>query len=580
MIGLKFILEIRRKLNHILDDDSRKKYSLILFLSIVNAIFELVGVSLLLYTILAIFEPNFIEKFHFTAYLYHSININSPQLFMLFLTVGLFLLYVIKNILLIQISKMQIRYSFAINSQVTNDYYDGLINRDLVYFNSQDSTHILNNIMGATLNFSESILLSSVLFISEWFIVTILLSAMLIYQPWLFLFVFIILMPTAGILIYINKKSIELMSKEEHQLIPKIYDNINHLTRGISTIKLWKSESYFIKNYQEVRDRVYGLKRNVYLKSNYIPVRTYEVIAIAGLLCVVIYGTYVGLEASGIIAYISIYAAVSFRVLPSINRIITSSNTLSSRSHVLDYIIANKADNKINIRRSHLEFNHQVELYNADFFYSGCDPILCSASMIVSKGDFIGLIGDSGSGKSTLLHLLSSLLKAQKGKLKIDGVSVDYSNVSNYRYLFSYVNQDVFILNDSILKNIAFADPNPNKAKIEECLKKVNLANWVESLPDGIHTSIGELGSQISGGQRQRIAIARAFYKDSEIFLFDEISNNLDEQSKAEILMTMKALKKEGKTAIFVTHNKEELEICNVIYSIENCKINRKERLL
>jgi ABC-type bacteriocin/lantibiotic exporter with double-glycine peptidase domain len=200
--------------------------------------------------------------------------------------------------------------------------------------------------------------------------------------------------------------------------------------------------------------------------------------------------------------------------------------------------------------------------------------------MIVSKGDFIGLIGDSGSGKSTLLHLLSSLLKAQKGKLKIDGVSVDYSNVSNYRYLFSYVNQDVFILNDSILKNIAFADPNPNKAKIEECLKKVNLANWVESLPDGIHTSIGELGSQISGGQRQRIAIARAFYKDSEIFLFDEISNNLDEQSKAEILMTMKALKKEGKTAIFVTHNKEELEICNVIYSIENCKINRNERLL
>ena len=146
--------------------------------------------------------------------------------------------------------------------------------------------------------------------------------------------------------------------------------------------------------------------------------------------------------------------------------------------------------------------------------------------------------------------------------------------------MFSYVNQDVFILNDSILKNIDFADPNPNKAKIEECLKKVNLANWVDSLPNGIHTSTGELGSQISGGQRQRIAIARAFYKNSEIFLFDEISNNLDEQSKAEILTTMKALKKEGKTAIFVTHNKEELEICNVIYSIENCKINRKERLL
>lgn len=579
MIGLKFILEIRKKFNHLLDDDSRKKYSLILFLSIVNAILELVGVSLLLYTILAIFEPDFIEKFQLTTYLYYSMNVNSPQLFVLFLTGGLFLLYVIKNILLIQISKLQIRYSFAINKQISNDYYRDLIESDLVYFNSQDSTHIMNNIMGATLNFSESILLSSVLFISEWFIVTILLGVVLIFQPWLFLFVFIVLVPTAGALVYFNKKSIEEISKEEHELIPKIYENINHLTRGISTIKLWSSESYFIKNYQVFRDRVYTLKSSIYLKSNYIPVRTYEVIAIAGLLCVVVYGTYVGLEVSSIVAYISIYAAVSFRVLPSINRIITSSNNLASRSHVLDYLIANKTNNKVDSRRSQLEFNHQIELSKADFFYSGCDPVLSSVSMTVSKGDFIGLIGESGSGKSTVLHLVSSLLIAQKGQLKIDGVLIDSSNVSDYRYLFSYVNQDVFMLNDTILKNIAFADANPNQAKIEDCLNKVNLTNWVESLPNGIHASIGELGSQISGGQRQRIAIARALYKDSEIFLFDEISNNLDEESKAEILNTMKAIKKEGKTAIFVTHNREELEICNVIYSIENNKINRKEEL-
>ena len=579
MIGLKFILEIRKKFNHLLDDDSRKKYSLILFLSIVNAILELVGVSLLLYTILAIFEPDFIEKFQLTTYLYYSMNVNSPQLFVLFLTGGLFLLYVIKNILLIQISKLQIRYSFAINEQISNDYYRDLIESDLVYFNSQDSTHITNNIMGATLNFSESILLSSVLFISEWFIVTILLGVVLIFQPWLFLFVFIVLVPTAGALVYFNKKSIEEISKEEHELIPKIYENINHLTRGISTIKLWSSESYFIKNYQVFRDRVYALKSNIYLKSNYIPVRTYEVIAIAGLLCVVVYGTYVGLEVSSIVAYISIYAAVSFRVLPSINRIITSSNNLASRSHVLDYLIANKTNNKVDSRRSQLEFNHQIELSKADFFYSGCDPVLSSVSMTISKGDFIGLIGESGSGKSTVLHLVSSLLIAQKGQLKIDGVLIDSSNVSDYRYLFSYVNQDVFMLNDTILKNIAFADANPNQAKIEDCLNKVNLTNWVESLPNGIHASIGELGSQISGGQRQRIAIARALYKDSEIFLFDEISNNLDEESKAEILNTMKAIKKEGKTAIFVTHNREELEICNVIYSIENNKINRKEEL-
>ena len=161
--------------------------------------------------------------------------------------------------------------------------------------------------------------------------------------------------------------------------------------------------------------------------------------------------------------------------------------------------------------------------------------------------------------------------------MKIDGVEIDSSNLTDYRYLFSYVNQDIFMLNDSILSNIAFSDTNPNLNKINQCLKRVNLIKWIDSLPDGIHTSIGELGGKISGGQKQRIAFARALYKDSEIFLFDEISNNLDEESKDEVLKTMRVLKEEGKTALFVTHNKEELAICDVVYSIENRKIRKKD---
>ena len=577
MIGLKFILEVKQKFSILMDESSMKKYIIMLFLSFISAVLELVGVSLLLYTVLAIFEPNFIDKFQLTSYLYSTLIIESTQLFILFLTGGLFLLYVLKNIILIQISKVQIKYSFDINAQITDDYYRDLVGKDLIFFHTNDSTKILNDMIGATLNFSESILLSSVLFISEWFIVTILLGLVLFLQPLLFLFIFIVLVPTAGLLMYINKKSIEKISKKEHELAPKIYENVNYLTRGTSAIKLWNSESYFYKNYQNVRDQIYGLKRNVYLKSNYIPVRTYEVIAIAGLLCVIIYGIYMGIQASMIVAYISIYAAVSFRILPSVNRIITSSNNLASRSHVLDYLISNKSNRDIALRHTQMKFDRSVELNHMDFSYADREPILDSVSLLILKGQFIGLVGSSGSGKSTLLHLVSSLLNLKKGQLKIDGVEIELSNLTDYRYLFSYVNQDIFMLNDSILSNVAFSDTNPNLNKINQCLKRVNLIKWIDSLPDGIHTSIGELGGKISGGQKQRIAIARALYKDSEIFLFDEISNNLDEESKDEVLKTMRVLKEEGKTALFVTHNKEELAICDVVYSIENRKIRKKD---
>ena len=533
--------------------------------------------TLLLYTILAIFEPNFIDKFQFTNYLYHALKIESLELFILFLSGGLFLLYVIKNIILVQISKIQIKNSFEINAQITDDYYRDLVGSDLIYFSSNDSTRILNDVIGATLNFSESILLSSILFISEWFIVTILFGMVLVFQPWLFLFLFIVLVPTAGLLIYFNKKSIERISKQEHELAPKIYENVNYLTRGISSVKLWNKESYFYKNYQSVRNQMYDLKSSIYLKSNYIPVRTYEVIAIAGLLCVIIYGIYSGMQIPTIVAYISIYAAVSFRILPSINRIITSSNNLASRSHVLDYLIDSKANKEIAKRQTQLAFNRTIELSKADFSYPDRDPVLRAVSLQIPKGQFIGFLGSSGSGKSTLLHIVSSLLPTKNGALRIDGVEVDSSNLTAYRYLFSYVNQDIFMLNESILTNISFADDNPNLDKVNTCLKRVNLYRWVDSLPNGIYTSIGELGGKISGGQRQRIAIDRALYKDSEIFLFDVISNNLDEESKNEVLKTMHSLKEEGKTALFVTHNKEELKICDVVYAIENQQIIEKE---
>ena len=577
MIGQKFILEVKQKFSVLMDESSMKKYVSMLFLSFISAVLELVGVSLLLYTILAIFEPNFIDKFQLTSYLYSTLKIESTQLFILFLTGGLFFLYVLKNIILIQISRIQIKYSFDINAQITDDYYRDLVSSDFIFFNTNDSTKILNDVIGATLNFSESILLSSVLFISEWFIVTILLSLVLFFQPLLFLFIFIVLVPTAGLLMYFNKKSIEKISKNEHELAPRIYENVNYLTRGISAIKLWNNESYFYKNYQDVRNQMYGLKRSIYLKSNYIPVRTYEVIAIAGLLCVIIYGIFTGIQISMIVAYISIYAAVSFRILPSVNRIITSSNNLASRSHVLDYLISNKSNRELASRQNRIDFNRNIELSNIDFSYLGREPILNAVALEILKGQFIGLEGNSGSGKSTLLHLISSLVHPKNGELKIDGVEIDSSNLTDYRYLFSYVNQDVFMLNDSILSNITFSDTSPNLDKVNTCLNRVNLFQWVDSLPNGVHTSIGELGGKISGGQRQRIAIARALYKDSEIFLLDEISNNLDEESKDEVLKTMKALKEEGKTALFVTHNMEELEICDVVYSIENHNIRKKE---
>jgi len=201
---------------------------------------------------------------------------------------------------------------------------------------------------------------------------------------------------------------------------------------------------------------------------------------------------------------------------------------------------------------------------------------LKNCSIQIYKGSFVGLSGISGAGKSTILNLVSSLLIPQSGILEVDGKSIDQTNRSSYRYLLSYVNQDVFMLNATILENVAFLDLKPDLNRVKACLNQVNLWTWVQDLPEQLNTFIGEQGNQISGGQRQLIAIARALYKQSEFFLLDEVTNNLDQRSKNQVLKTIKELKSMGKTAIIVSHNSDELKLCDSIYELEGGKLSLK----
>lgn len=130
------------------------------------------------------------------------------------------------------------------------------------------------------------------------------------------------------------------------------------------------------------------------------------------------------------------------------------------------------------------------------------------------------------------------------------------------------------MLDESVLHNVAFFDENPDEQRVLECLKKVNLGEWIDHLPDGIHTHVGEVGKQVSGGQRQRIAIARALYNNAEILIFDEVTNNLDTESKEQTLNVISTLKEQGKTAIFITHKEDELELCDKVYSLHDKQLS------
>ena len=559
-----------------LDDSCKKKYSKMVGLSVLIALMEIGGIGILLHTILSILKPTFILHNIFTRFVYNELGITNEKTFVMVMTAILFIVYLVKNIILVQINKVQVKWAFEITSNVSSKHYKYIASRELLYFHERKSADIVNEIVSITVSFTDTILLSSVMLLSELSIVIMMLTAILVYNPFLFVFSFASIIPAAAFLVYLNRNKLAEQGSKLHSAFPFLYENIVELTAGIAQIKLWNSASHSFKKYEKIKNEIYKLNKSVYIKSHHVPPRIYEVVAIAGILCVVLYGVLGEIGASAIISSISIYAGVSFRLLPSMNRVIGASNSLSTHNYIIDFIKEADTD-LVDAKVGTLSFEQSLSLSNVSFGYSSNKLILADLSLDIKKGEFIGLIGNSGAGKSTLMNVLCSLLEPQGGNVLVDGMVLSREQKAAYQYLFSYVKQDVFMLNTSILHNVAFLDDTPDVERVWSCLEKVNLTDWVKTLPNGIDTSVGEVGKQVSGGQRQRIAIARALYKNAEVFIFDEVTNNLDTNSKEQTLAAIKILKSEGKTALFITHKESELVLCDSVYSLKNKKLVREK---
>ena len=226
--------------------------------------------------------------------------------------------------------------------------------------------------------------------------------------------------------------------------------------------------------------------------------------------------------------------------------------------------------------KSKIQFSEKIDFNNVSFKYSGSNKlILDNIKFSIDAGSIIGIIGESGSGKTTLINLLLGLLKPTDGSIKIDNLNM-LQNLSAWQNHIGYVPQDVYLIDDTIRKNIAFALPESriNNAALELAIKKSKLDKLINNLEKGYNTQIGEFGDRLSGGQKQRISIARALYSNPKVLIFDEFTNSLDNETEKKIIDEIINFKRD-KTVIMIAHRLSTLKSCDSIFKIENGKIHK-----
>ena len=216
-------------------------------------------------------------------------------------------------------------------------------------------------------------------------------------------------------------------------------------------------------------------------------------------------------------------------------------------------------------------FKEKITIKDVSFSY-GESSVLRNTSMVINKKSFVALMGESGGGKTTFTDILCALYKPDSGEVLIDDKNLQSLNINKWRQMIGYVPQDLVLFHDTIINNVNLGDVLISNEKVEEALRDAGAWAFVESLPEGVDTVIGERGIRLSGGQRQRISIARAIIRDPELLILDEATTALDPQTEERILKTIRNLTKKGITAVAVSHQTAVLEIADQVFKLENGK--------
>ena len=571
------MLSTLKKINFLITKRQRKGLVILTFLLFVGMILEIFGLGILIPGISIVIDPEMIEKTPLIASIKSLLPDFSHQNFILFFLGAIVLLYFIKSLFLVLLTHKQNRFLNNMMAYIANNLFSSYLTKPYSFHLNRNASELIKNIQ-VEINFLGTFFLSFItIFIEGGFVVSVL--ATLVYiEPVGAISIGLFYGLLSIVFLQFTKRKLNMWGKLRQKLDTQTSKIALEGLGGIKDLLILGRTSFFIDEYfrkNYLKARVVSNQATV----GQIPRFFLELISIAGLVSFIILLLFQGKDTSSLITILGVFVAATFRMIPSLNRIIAAVQSLKYYSPALDVICEELklVDDKIELLND-VElygFKNKIEFKNVHFYFNERNKILNGVNFVIEKGKTIGIIGESGSGKSTFVDLLIGLHKPKTGEIFIDGKS-GLQMKQKWRNNIGYVSQSIYLTDDTIENNIALGvlESDINKDKISEILKQVRLEDLIKELELGIHTKVGERGVQLSGGQRQRIGIARALYHNPEILILDEATSALDSETEMEVMKSLNYFKGK-KTIIMIAHRLSTLSECDEIWKIENGVISK-----
>lgn len=471
-----------------------------------------------------------------------------------------------KNVLVMGLSRFQNYFLLSLYKRLSFSLFSSYYHRGILFISRLGSTRLGYEVNYVCYAFSMSLLSPLLNMTADVLLILLVTAVLLVYAPMTVLMLYLAFFPFMLMYIFGIKRRIRYYGKKELLARREQTHIVTEAYKGYAELEVNHAFPSLQHSFLKGLDTISFCRLK--LETVYhLPLCLSELSVVIGLTLLALSGT------GNVKALVGIFAVGAFRLLPALRESLSAWTQIQNSVFCLRIIKAGMEDLFSTFEEkptAGLSFEKEIAISNLSYTYPEGKRVLKEFDCTIRKGEYIGIRGSSGIGKSTLFNLLLGFLKPDGGEIRIDGVLLSAENRKLWHRRIGYVPQGVFILDGTLAENVALGCCDISKEKVKRILRQVRLDEWVDELPLGIDTLLGESGARLSGGQKQRVGIARALYKEADILLLDEATSALDTATECEINEMICGLRNDyrGLTVLSIAHRESSLAFCNRIITL------------
>ena len=570
-----------KKLLWLLDARARRNGAILLVLMLIGALLEVMGVAAVPAFVSAVLAPDRLRDIPGAGPLIDMLGLKGSGDFVIWGGIALMAIFAVKNGFLLMNFYLQSRYvanrRIALSSRMAELYLSAPYHFHL----ERNTAEIIRNI-NREVNVVSSQLIGAVLEVfTRLFILVAVLVFLFVVEPLVTLYWMGFFGVIAGAGMFVMSSKLKLYGQFEQKEGRRLIQWLNQAFGGLKEMKVLHREGFFAAKIGQSVETTASVNRYKMFVSKAIT-PTIEFAAVVGLLALSAWLVLSGRPSDSIVFTLSLFVVALVRLREALTAVIYQFTGLRYNLVSVEPLYAELHDLKVAEKeQSSLKavtamiFAERIELRDVWYRYKrGGDYSLKGIDISIPRGSAVGFVGSTGAGKSTLVDTILALLEPEKGGVFVDGVDIRTSGVKSWQATVGYVPQSVYLLDDTVRRNIAFgiADEDIDEDALQRAVATAQLGGLIKNQPEGINTRVGERGVRLSGGERQRIGIARALYQNPKVLIFDEATSSLDNNTERAIISAVEALKGE-RTIIMIAHRLTTVQNSDLLYFLKDGRI-------